>query len=99
MPAPAPPVALALGSSLSIREVRACAARLDALLAAGSCQLDVGELSSVDTAGVQLLLAAALEARRRGLTLQLIGADDLHAGAVDALGLGDHLAAAVRGRP
>jgi ABC-type transporter Mla MlaB component len=90
---------VALGSSLSIHDVRDCALRLDALLAAGGGELDAGELSSVDTAGLQLLLAAALEARRRGLTLKLHGAERLCTGAASALGLADHLAAAARMLP
>jgi ABC-type transporter Mla MlaB component len=85
-----------LGSSLCIHDVRDCALRLDALLAAGGCELDAGELSNVDTAGLQLLLAAALEARRRGLTLKLLGAERLCSGAASALGLAGHLTAAAQ---
>jgi hypothetical protein len=87
---------LALGSSLSIREVSECAAQLNALFAAGGCEVDAGKLESVDTAGLQLLLAAALVARRRGLTLKLLGASGLQSGAATALGLAGHLAAAAQ---
>ncbi len=87
---------LQLGPSLSIREVSECASQLNALVAAGGCEVDVGKLESVDTAGLQLLLAAALMARRRGLTLKLLGAGGLHAGAATALGIADHLAAAAQ---
>lgn len=94
--ASAPPVgaALALGASLSIREVGERAAQLKALFAAGRAEVDARMLESVDTAGLQLLLAAAAAARRRGLTLRLLGADRLNAGPAGALGLTEHLAAA-----
>src|SRR5579863_1204925 len=60
---------LPLGASLSIREVSECAAQLKALFAAGSAEVDAHELQSIDTAGLQLLLAAAAAAQRRGLKL------------------------------
>ena len=63
------------------------------MLAAGSAVVDARELESVDTAGLQLLLAAAAAARRRGLTLKLLGAGGLNTGAADALGLAEQLAA------
>jgi ABC-type transporter Mla MlaB component len=85
--------ALPLGSSLSIREVGERAAQLKALFAAGAAEIDVGKLESIDTAGLQLLLAAAAAARRRGLTLKLLGAERLNSGAAGALGLAEHLAA------
>ena len=94
--ASAPPAgeALALGASLSIREVGERAAQLEALFAAGRAEVDARMLESVDTAGLQLLLAAAAAARRGGLTLRLLGADRLNAGPAGALGLNEHLAAA-----
>jgi anti-anti-sigma regulatory factor len=82
-----------LGSSLSIREVSERAAQLKALFAAGSAEVDAGQLESIDTAGVQLLLVAAAAARRRGLTLKLLGAASLNAGVADPLGLAGQLAA------
>ena len=85
---------LSLGASLSIREVGERAAQLRALFAAGSAEVDVGMLESVDTAGLQLLLAAAAGARRRGLKLKLLGAERLNTGAACALGVAEHLAAA-----
>jgi ABC-type transporter Mla MlaB component len=84
---------MALGSSLSIREVGERAAQFKALIAAGSAEVDAGKLESIDTAGLQLLLAAAAAARRRGLTLRLHGAGSLNSGAASSLGLADHLAA------
>ncbi|MFI4866172.1 MAG: STAS domain-containing protein [Steroidobacterales bacterium] len=85
---------LSLGASLSICEVGERAAQLRARFAAGSAEVDVGMLESVDTAGLQLLLAAAVGARRRGLKLKLLGAERLNTGAARALGLAEHLAAA-----
>jgi anti-anti-sigma regulatory factor len=85
--------AMPLGTSLSIREVGERAAELKGLLATGSAVIDARQLESVDTAGLQLLLAAAAAARRRGLTLKLLGAGDLRSGAADALGLAEQLAA------
>jgi anti-anti-sigma regulatory factor len=85
---------LPLGASLSIREVGERAAQLRAQFAAGSAEVDAGMLESVDTAGLQLLLAAAAGARRRGLKLKLLGAERLNTGAARALGLAEHLAAA-----
>ena len=64
-----------------------------ALFAAGSADVDAHQLESVDTAGLQLLLAAAAAARRHGLTLKLRGAASLNSGAAVALGLADHLSA------
>ena len=91
--------ALVLGASLSIREVGGCAAQFKAMFAAGSAEVDARMLESVDTAGLQLLLAAAAAARRRGLTLKLLGAERLNAGPANALGLTDHLAAAAEIQP
>ena len=96
MPQPQPmprPVPLPLGSSLSIREVGERAAQLRALLAAGSAELDAGKLESIDTAGLQLLLAAAAAARRRGLELKLRDAAGVTSAAAQALGLQEQLAA------
>jgi ABC-type transporter Mla MlaB component len=87
---------LTLGASLSIREVGERAAQFTALIATGSAEVDAGKLESIDTAGLQLLLAAAAAARRRGLTLRLHGAGSLNSGAASALGLADHLAATAK---
>jgi len=91
--------ALVLGASLSICDVGECAARFKAMFAAGSVEVDARMLESVDTAGLQLLLAAAAAARRRGLTLKLLGGERLNAGPANALGLTDHLAAAAEIQP
>lgn len=90
---------LLLGASLSIREVSECAAQLKALFAAGSAEVDAHQLESIDTAGLQLLLAAGAAAQRRGLKLRLRGAPSLSSGAAVALGLAEHLSAAAEVLP
>lgn len=83
---------ITLGTSLSIREVTACARELRAGLADGARELDVGALENIDTAGVQLLLATLRTAHGAGMPLQLLGAQGLVLGAAAALGLGDAFA-------
>ena len=90
-PGPATPGTLQLGSSLSIREVANCAAQLKTLAKDGPIELDLTRLETIDTAGVQLLLAAAAAAQRSGFRLRLHGALALKNGAARALGLDEHL--------
>jgi anti-anti-sigma regulatory factor len=82
---------LTLGPSLSIREVGECAAQFKGLLAGGPTDIDASKLESIDTAGIQLLLAAAVAAQRRGFKLKLLGAHGLKTGAARSLGLSEHL--------
>jgi anti-anti-sigma regulatory factor len=82
---------LQLGSSLTIREVAECAVQLKGLLANGPTDVDASRLESIDTAGIQLLLAAAAAAQRRGFKLKLLGAQGLKSGAARSLGLAEHL--------
>lgn len=86
--------ALSLGTVLSIREVSERQRQLQAMLQAGAAEVDAGALASIDTAGLQLLLAAAAAAQARGLKLKLIGGEKLLQGAARALGLAEHLGAA-----
>jgi ABC-type transporter Mla MlaB component len=88
---PAQRSVLRLGSSLSIREVSECASQIKAMLANGPTDIDARRLESIDTAGMQLLLAAAAGAQRRGFKLKLLGAQGLKSGAARALGLSEHL--------
>jgi anti-anti-sigma regulatory factor len=90
--ASAPSSVLQLGSALSIREVSECAARLKGMLASGPTEIDASRVESIDTAGIQLLLAAAIAAQRSGFKLKLLGAHGLQSGAARALGLSEHLA-------
>jgi anti-anti-sigma regulatory factor len=85
------PSVLQLGASLSIREVSEYAAQLKALLANGPTDVDASRLESIDTAGIQLLLAAAAAAQRRGFKLKLMGAQGLRMGAAGSLGLNEYL--------
>jgi anti-anti-sigma regulatory factor len=82
---------LQLGTSLSIREVSECASRLKAMLANGPTMVDASLLVSIDTAGIQMLLAAAASAQRRGFKLKLLSALGVRTGAARALGLHEHL--------
>jgi ABC-type transporter Mla MlaB component len=86
------PRALSLGSALTVREVAGQAQALRQLLlpealAPQAVRLDARALESIDTAGVQLLVAAAAAAQRRGYKLQLLGGQRLLDGAAAALGL------------
>jgi anti-anti-sigma regulatory factor len=49
--------------------------------------VDVSGVDSIDTSGVQLLLAAAMEWRRREQSLTLTGYEHLIFGAAEQLGL------------
>ncbi len=82
--APAP---LALGSALTITEVRECWRSMTAMLDGGHAEADGSALATVDTAGLQLLLASGRAARMRGLRLKLSGAEPLLVGAAATLGL------------
>ena len=86
---------LVLGPALTIAEVAPCARALTAMLEHGTAQADARALESIDTAGLQLLLATAAAARQRGLTFTLHGAPQLLVGAADALGVGADLLAAM----
>lgn len=88
------PGVMQLGSSLSIREVGERAAQLRTRLETGALVVDGGQLESIDSAGMQLLMAAALAAKQRGTTMKLTGAGKLISNAAAALGLTEHLAAA-----
>jgi ABC-type transporter Mla MlaB component len=78
---------LALGASLTIVEVRGSWRSLRALLARGQAEADARLLTTIDTAGLQLLLAAGRAARVRGLTLTLTGAQHSLLNAAAAVGL------------
>ena len=79
---------VALGASLTIVETRTLQRSLKALLQRGRAEADAHALKAIDTAGLQLLLAAGRTARARGLTLKLSGARALLLEAATSLGLG-----------
>jgi len=82
---------LALSASLTIVEARTLQRSLTALLERGRAEADAHALKTIDTAGLQLLLAAGRAARARGLTLKLAGARALLLDAASSLGLGSAL--------
>ncbi len=92
-----------LGAALTIREVSACRRTLRELLRAGAVRevaaIDAQSLRAIDTAGLQLLLAAGQAAQQRGCRLALVGATDLLSAAAAALGLRAALGAALELRP
>jgi anti-anti-sigma regulatory factor len=79
--------------TLSIREVGQRHLEIQSMLERGDTEIDVGALASVDTAGLQLLLAAAHAAQRRGLRLRLRGAQRLLSDAARLLGMEAQLGA------
>jgi len=76
-----------LTGSLVIRDARASLAQLCAALESGCTCVDVSGIDTIDTSGVQLLLAAAMEWRRREQPLTLTGYEHLVFGAAEQLGL------------
>jgi phospholipid transport system transporter-binding protein len=63
-----------LGASLRIQDVAASHHLLERTLEGGTpVRIDLGELTDVDTAGVQLLAAYGREAARRGIELRWSG--------------------------
>ena len=82
---------LKFGASLSIRDVGEYAAQFRTLLNSGAVELDLRQVETIDTAGMQLLLAAASAAERSGFRLKLHGAQALQTGAARALGLEQQL--------
>jgi anti-anti-sigma regulatory factor len=90
---------LALGASLTIVETRALQRSLNALIQRGRAEADAHALMSVDTAGLQLLLAAGRAARERGLPFRLFGARPLLLDAATSLGLGSALTEVVELMP
>ena len=91
----APPLdsCLRLGANLSIHEAGACLAQLRAALAGGLTEIDASALEAIDTAGMQLLLAAARAVQALGRRLRISHADKLLVATADALGLRAALAA------
>ena len=82
---------LALGKSLTIVEARAWQRSLSELLERSRAEVDAQALTSIDTAGLQLLLAAGRAAREHGLALKVLGARPLLLEAAISLGLSSAL--------
>jgi ABC-type transporter Mla MlaB component len=83
---------VALPASLVIRDVAEVAGRLRAALAGGALVVDASAVAAVDTAGLQLLLAAERSARERGIVARWLGASDTLRRAAAALGIQHALA-------
>jgi anti-anti-sigma regulatory factor len=82
---------LQFGPSLSIRDVAQYAAQFGTMLDSGPVELDLRHVESIDTAGLQLLLAAAGAAAQHGFRLKLHVADAVRSGAARSLGLEQQL--------
>jgi len=85
------PAPLALGSALTIAQVRPCWRSLRQMLKRGHAEADASELTSIDTAGIQLLLAGGRAAHARGFRLKVHGAHSLLLTAAAGLGLDESL--------
>ncbi|HEX4375982.1 MAG TPA: STAS domain-containing protein [Steroidobacteraceae bacterium] len=83
---------LQFGASLSIRDVTDYAVQIRSLLDDGPIELDLKRVETIDTAGLQLLLAVARDAERRGFRLRMRGAEAIRTGAARVLGLDTQLA-------
>ena len=80
-----------LQGPLLIHDVMGRAAELRQALEAGARSFDLGGVSAIDTAGVQLLVALAQEAARRQHRISLRGCARVVMPATRALGLGPEL--------
>jgi ABC-type transporter Mla MlaB component len=79
---------LQLDATLEIGQVTETQRRLLGLIeGASAATVDVSRISSIDTAGVQLLVALRLEAAERGTALEFRGESSALAGALRLLGL------------
>ena len=84
---------ISLGDSLTIEEVGELRERLRAGLdLGGTLNIHAAEVEQVDAAGIQLLCAAARDARNQGLDLAWDGVSDRLQAAVRQLGLEGELA-------
>jgi phospholipid transport system transporter-binding protein len=89
--APAVPIAApmeaCLPAALTMRELGPVAARLRAAIDSGVAEIDASAVATVDTAGVQLLVAAVLSAARLGKPLRWRAASPALTEAAAQLGL------------
>jgi anti-sigma B factor antagonist len=81
-----------LDASLEIEDVEGTRGRLLSALVRGvPIRVDVGNVRAIDTAGMQVLLAAQSEALKRGLSLAFCGESAALAQALSILGLQDRI--------
>lgn len=83
----AAPLDASLPAALTLRELGPVAARLRAAIDAGVADIDASAVAMADTAGVQLLAAAALSAARLGRPLHWRAASPALTQAAAQLGL------------
>jgi ABC-type transporter Mla MlaB component len=81
------PQVLGLPPTLVIHDVRAFADEVRAAFANGGVRIDTVQLEQVDTAGLQLLLAARRAAAQHGLTFEWINASAYLSARARAAGL------------
>jgi anti-anti-sigma factor len=87
---------LSLEAGAEIKDVEVLRERLIAAFDRGlPISLDVGHLSAIDTAGVQVLLAAQKEAQKRGVRLEFVGESPVLTHALNILGLQDSITMAI----
>lgn len=96
VPAPGPavaaaPAALVLPASMTIREVDDLRAPLMRAVLGGALEIDATGLATIDTAGLQLLLAAFRSAAARGITPHWAQPSGVLASAAMRLGLAAQL--------
>jgi anti-anti-sigma regulatory factor len=83
---------LEAGGTLEIRDVDAGHRMLVLMLEAGTpLRIDLGAISAVDAAGIQLLLAFKQEGMRRGIPIEFCGSSAAVKRALALLGLGSEL--------
>jgi anti-anti-sigma regulatory factor len=79
---------IVLGPSLTIQEALGLKQQLDGILSAGGAvHLDGGGVRSVDTAGIQLLVAFSREAEMRNVEIMWRGASEVLLQSAAGLGL------------
>lgn len=74
-------------ASLQIKDVEAAHQSLLGAFAGGSAALDVGAIEVIDTAGIQLLLAAQSDADKQGIVCTFVGQSAAVLHALKILGL------------
>jgi anti-anti-sigma regulatory factor len=91
-PAAGTPANALIQSGIEIKDVEAVHKRLAAALdQAEPMQIDLSQIGSIDTAGVQLLLALRADAAARGVALEFAGESAALTQALALLGLRDSL--------
>ena len=82
---------MTLPETFDVTTVRAWHQQLVSALADGLLTIDASQVQRADAAAMQLLAAAAVEARHQGRTLDVTAPSPVFTAAATTLGLGDHL--------